>query len=117
MKVLKIIFLPLLLVIMLSSCTQIIDNYADEIRLNKWSAELENENSVTLKFKEDNAVFEVVSKDKQSCVKLKGLCIIDKSNIMISDKYDGQNYIFSYKLKDNRLKLTYNDGTITLKRK
>ncbi|MCH5303322.1 MAG: hypothetical protein J1E41_00540 [Ruminococcus sp.] len=101
----------------MSSCTQVVKNTADEIRLNTWSARLKSESMVTLKFKEDIASFKVTSSDKKPDLKLSGLCIIDSKNIMIFDDSDNQNYVFSYKLKENKLILGYNSVKLTLKRK
>ena len=115
MRILKF-FTAFILIIIMSSCTQIIKNTADEIRLNKWKAKLKSGSIVTLKFKEDSADFNISSKDKKSDVKLCGLCVIDSENIMIFDDNDNQNYVFSYKVKDNKLVLNYDEGEMVLKR-
>ncbi len=111
-------FLPVfMLIIIISSCTPVVKNTADEIRRNVWSAELKSGECVTLDFKEDDALFKILSKNKKTVLKIKGLCIIDKKKMMIFDSTDKENYVFDYKLKDDKLKLFYDSGELTLVRK
>lgn len=111
-KLLSAVFIALTM----SSCTQVIFNNSDEIRLNSWSAAQKGGNYVSLKFVEDNAEFKILSENKKPKLTIKGLCLIDKNNIMIFDNSDKQSYTFSYTLKDNKLKLRYDNGELTLKR-
>lgn len=115
MKRLSIIFVTILLILSLTSCTQIVSNTADQIRLNNWRAVLENESIVTLDFNEDIARFTVQKKNK-TYLKLKGVCIFDKESLVIFDESTSYKYSFDYYVTGNKLKLTYEDNSITLKK-
>lgn len=116
MKKLTFVIFVFMLIFMCSSCTPTIENSADEIRLNKWSYTTKYDKVVTLRFTGDKAVFKIDSSDSQACVKLKGLCVIDSDKIAIYNESDKENYIFTYKLKGNKLKLKYLGGKIILTR-
>lgn len=116
MKSVKIMILSVLCAVVMTSCTQTVSNTADEIRMNKWSAKLKSGSSVSLSIDDDLGTFQVKSKDKDARVKLSGLCVIDSESIVIIDSKDKQSYKFGYKLHNNKLKLKYGGGKITLKR-
>ena len=116
MKFFKMLIIFVLCAALMTSCTQTVSNTADEIRMNKWSTWLESGSSVSLTVNDDFGTFQVKSKDKDARVKLSGLCIIDSDSIVIIDSKDKQSYKFGYKLHNNRLKLKYGGGKITLKR-
>lgn len=116
MKFFKILIIAVFCVALMTACTQTINNTADEIRLNKWSTGLKSGSVVSLKINDDFATFRVKSKDKYARVKLSGLCVIDSDSIVIIDSKDKHSYKFGYKLHNNKLKLKYGGGKITLKR-
>ena len=116
MKKTTILIFTVMLLFFSTSCTQTVENSADEIRMNKWCLTTKYDNEVTLNFLDDIGIFQVKSTDKRACVKLKGLCIIDKDKISIYNEADKENYIFKYKLKSNKLMLSYMGGKITLLR-
>ena len=113
----KIKFLAVLsLIFIMTSCSGAVENAADEIRLNEWSARLKCGYDVKLSFKDDNAEFKILSKNKNSDIRLNGLCFIDRCRIMIFDSSDKDSYVFLYKLSDNKLSLKYDGGKIVLTR-
>lgn len=113
-KMKKILLIPLCILLLLTSCTQVVSNTADEIRLNKWSATLGGNRRVILSFKDDIGSFYISSKENK--IKIKGLTIIDSDTIAIFDSDDSEVYRFKYSLKENKLKLTNSYGTLYLKR-
>ena len=116
MKKTTLVILAFFLSFMCCSCTQVIVNSADEIRLNKWSAETEYDKVITLDFNGDKGVFKVNSRDKKASLTISGLCIIDADKIAIFNEADNENYIFSYKLKGDKLTLKYSGGKLNLLR-
>ncbi|MCH5298970.1 MAG: hypothetical protein J1E96_04315 [Ruminococcus sp.] len=116
MKLFKFLIITVFCAVLMTSCAQTVSNTADEIRMNKWSAKLKSGSSVNLSVDDDFGTFQVKSKDRDARVKLSGLCVIDSDSIVIIDSKDKQSYRFSYKLHNNKLKLEYNGGKITLKR-
>ena len=115
MKKLRLFAVVFLLILSFTSCTQIVSNTADQIRLNNWKAVLKNESVVTLEFDEDIAKFTVQKKNK-TYLKLKGVCIFDKESLVIFDESTSYKYSFDYYVTGNKLKLTYEDNSITLKK-
>lgn len=116
MKKKAVCLLTIVILLVFSSCTQIPENTADEIRFHNWALSTKYDKKVILKFNGDKAIFKVKSKDKAANVTLRGLCIIDKNKIAIYNEYDKENYIFTYKLKLNKLTLVHSGGKITLTR-
>ncbi len=112
----KFPYLLVLICILFTSCTQISDNTADHIRMNRWKNVMKNGTTISLEFnKKDYAMLSFSSKDKFASTKINGLCIIDKNTIMISDKTTKENFFFNYKVTGNKLKLKNKNGSITLK--
>ncbi len=115
MKIFKLLAV-LSLIFIMTSCAGTVENAADEIRLNDWSARLNSGYDAQLRFKDDNAEFKILSKNKKSDVRLSGICFIDRSRIIIFDSSDKDSYVFEYKLIDNKLRLRYDGGKIVLTR-
>ncbi|MGN1138105.1 MAG: hypothetical protein ACI4RM_01565 [Ruminococcus sp.] len=115
MKKFRLITITILLILALTSCSQIVSNTADQIRLNNWRTVLKNESIVTLNFNEDIAKF-TVEKNEKTYLKLKGVCIFDKESFVIFDESTSYKYSFDYSVTGNKLKLTYGDNSITLKK-
>ena len=116
-EIMKIkLIIPVLIMVILTSCTQVISDSADEIRLNSWRTELNSGSTVALRFDGDNAELKVDSKDKDACVSLKGLCVIDEKTVFIYNKSEGEPYYFNYNIKNNTLVLKYDSGTLVLTR-
>ncbi len=117
MKKLRLIPVMLVLAALFSSCTTVITNTADEIRSGRWEAKLSGGSSVSLSFSGDDGVFEISSDDEYACLKISGLCVMDTDGMILCDSADSEIYKFGYKLKNNRLRLTYDGSSITLTRK
>ena len=111
----KKLIIPIIIMIILSSCTQVVVNTADEIRMNKWSGKTENGNVFTLSFKNDKAEFKVQNNNKLNLI-LKGLCAIDNKRIMIYNQSENEPYFFEYTINNNNLILKYDNGIIKLRR-
>ncbi len=104
------------LIFFMTSCTQVIKNSADEIRLSSWRAELKGGGAVEFSFNEDDAEFIILNSKNKTVSEIKGKAFFDKTRLTVFDEKDTQSYVFNYKLKDNKLKLFYAGGEITLKR-
>lgn len=113
MKKLLLILL-FVLTVLFSSCTQTVENVYDEIKLNSWNLTTDYGKKVTLTFEDDVAFFKIQSEEKATDVQIKGLCVIDNEYITIFDQNDKESYMFKYKLKNNKLTLSYYDNKITL---
>ena len=117
MNNLKIKFIiPIIIIFFLTSCTQLVTNTADETRMNTWKAELQNGSIVTLSFENDTAQFRVEDEDGDVLTRIKGLCFFDNKSMLIYNKSESEPYIFEYKIKNNKLVLSYGGGRLVLTR-
>lgn len=100
----------------MTSCTQAIKNSADEIRLSSWRAELKSGGAAELDFDEDDAKFIILNSKNKTVSEIKGKAFFDKKRLIVFDEKDKQSYVFSCKLKNNKLTLFYEGGKLILKR-
>jgi outer membrane biogenesis lipoprotein LolB len=114
-KILTIYFLAFAM-LFLCSCSEVADTTAKELRSGIWQQNGDNY-TVSLEFKNDDAVLKI--KDNRSNKEriFQGTTIVTQDNIQISDKETLSTYSFDYKLKGDKVKLTYNDKTISLMKK
>lgn len=103
-------------VLLLSACTQTIENCGDELTLNSWSATLDNGVDVSLSFSDLSAKL-ILSKDNISDVVISGLCEISSNQLVIFDKKTGSFYAFEYQVFYDCVELSYADSTIKLFKK
>ena len=115
MKLYRLLLLFLLMVssaLILSACSRSIRCPADELTMYRWEAVFDNENTVSLTFDDDTAVFSI---DNPSfSVTISGTYFLDNSAFVISDTVTKANYPFDYQLHGDCVELTYGDGTIIL---
>lgn len=109
------LIIPIIIILLLTSCTQVIVNNSDEIRMNKWSAESENGNKAVLRFNEEIAEFKVMNNNKE-LLSLKGLCVIDDKKLLIYNQSEQEPYFFDYKISNNNLILNYDGKSLNLTR-
>ncbi len=76
--------------ILLTSCSRVVVNSADELTMHKWEREFENGTKITLSFSLDDATLRVKTNDGEDCV-LSGLCEINSSVFVIYDKDTGMH--------------------------
>ncbi len=107
-------FVPFLLiaVMLLSSCTQIINSAADELRMFSWEGTADNGNTASLLFCDNKASLSLQTHD--GLLRIHGLCLVDDEKLMICDEGSGMNYSFGYTLYGDRVELTATNGTLTL---
>ncbi len=102
------ILIMMSVVLMCSSCTEIINTEADEIRSFEW--QIRNDDiSAALSFENDNAAL-AISSYGESCI-IKGLCIISENTIVIIDNSLKNEYVFNYSLSGQSLILERNGET------
>ncbi|MGN0491329.1 hypothetical protein [Ruminococcus sp.] len=97
-----------------SSCTTDNSGYVNELVSSKWEAKLEGGAEVNLEFDEDTAVLKINNLGKST--EIKGSYIADENSFVIFMPEVAQNYTFAYTPKGDKLDLSYNDSTITLKK-
>lgn len=110
------LLITIIIMLFLTSCTQVVKSPADEVRMNRWSTELGSGSVVTLSFKDDTGELIIDGKGNAPKTSIKGLAVIDNSLIMLYDKAEREPYYFKYKIKNNTLILKYNKDSIVLTR-
>lgn len=113
MRILACFLLFTMLAIPLCSCTKVIDNCADELVSSRWSATLDNGNTITLYFAGDGAVLMVRFSDDTS-VSIYGLCEISDISFVIHDIKSMSAFAFNYIVHFDRVEVIYNQNTVVL---
>ena len=104
----------IMILFLLSGCTQVVDNNSDELRLYSWEGETESGNIVTLRFDGSDAALEIGYPDTEMIIS--GFCAVSDDSLMICDEETGFDYTFGYKLYGDRVELTFDSGQISLKK-
>lgn len=108
----KILLLLLIASVMLTSCTQVLNSPADEIRLYGWQSETNNGSEASLCF--DGSVCRFDFAGGETSFTLEGQCFLTDDRLIISDDASGQNYSFGYRLYGDRAELSYNGSVLSL---
>ncbi len=106
--------LCLVLLLIISSCAQINNSFAEELRASKWHTTFDNSTEVTLEFFEDNQAEISIKGDLDITCKISGTCVVNESSFVISDTTMAKNISIDYKLLGSEVELTYAGKTIVL---
>ncbi len=106
--------LLLVIVFILSGCTRSVKGRSDELRMYDWQSEFDNGNTVSLSFDGSDATLIIVNDDHT--LDISGLCAIDNESFVIFDENSDTNFAFDYKLYGDRVELSADNGTISLKK-
>lgn len=96
----------------LSGCMQSASGYIDELRENKWKAELDGGAEVELSFEDDFASLKINNGGESADIS--GRCIIDDKSFVIFVPEISQNYGFDYVPNGDTLELSFDGNTIIL---
>jgi len=110
------LIIPVIIMTIFTSCTQVVLSAADEVRLNTWTTELDNGYSVKLSFDEDTAIFKMKNTEADEATVIKGLCVFDEMRFLIYNQNENEPYVFDYKIKNNTLILKYEENSLVLTR-
>ncbi len=97
----------------LCSCTQVVTNSADELKMGEWSETLENESIILLSFDGDFAALEITNKGMES-VSISGLCEVSETDFVIHDEKTKTPFAFSYIVHFDRVEIVYGENTVSL---
>lgn len=116
MRILKKLVAVLLISVcfVFSACTTDTSGYVNELRSSKWGAKLDGGAEVNLEFDGDTAMLKISNSDKNA--EIKGVCVADEKSFVVYIPEVAQNYTFDYNPKGDKLDLSYNNHTITLKK-
>ena len=97
---------------LLCACQRTINTPADEIVLYEWRSQLDNGNTVSLRFEDDNAV--LTAQNDRFQLTVSGYCAMYDDCFLICDTDTTDNYTFYYQLYGDHIELTCGGGTISL---
>lgn len=111
----KIVFATMLVIIVLvlSGCSKVVMNSADELTMYMWGAQLENGNEISLKFDDDNATLSLILFDDEKVI-INGLCELSDTAFVIHDEKTKTPYAFSYIVHFDRVEIIYGENTVSL---
>ena len=112
MKKYSVIVIPLMICLLLSSCSRAVRSPADELCMSSWNSELDNGNIISLIFNDDTAVFR--AENQAFTLIISGIYIIDDDTLIISDTDTMMNYSFGYTVHGDCAELTWGGGTVRL---
>lgn len=96
----------------LVSCTPVINNASDELRMNDWRYEGDNGSTVSLSFDDTDAYLYI--ENAAYTLDISGLCAADDDSLTICDTDIGKNYSFGYHLYGDRVELNFGSGVLEL---
>lgn len=114
-KIIAIYFLSFS-VLTLSSCSEISNTNAKELRSSNWQQSSDDHLQLSLSFKNDDAVLKVYDIEKKSEYKITGTTIVTDENITINDNTTLSNYSFNYSIYGDKVELNYKGKNLELKK-
>ncbi len=111
-----IVYLLAFLVLFLTSCSEIIDTNAKELKANMWVEKDDDNLNCKLQFIDDKGKFTLQDKNNNQNYIITGVTIVNENDFTINDKGTLSKYIFKYKINNDSVKITYESKSITLKK-
>ncbi len=102
-----------LITVFLCSCTQVVTNSADELKMGEWSETLENESIISLSFDGDFATLKIANEYMEN-VCISGLCEFSETDFVIHDEKTKTPFAFSYIVHFDRVEIVYGGNTVSL---
>lgn len=100
----------------LTSCSEIADTNARELRNASWVQKDNNNLSLSLSFENDDGILTVKDKENKKDYVITGTTIVDENSLLIKDNSTLTDYKFNYKIKGKSVKLIFDEKTVKLKR-
>lgn len=111
-----IVYLLAFLVLFLTSCSEIIDTNAKELKANVWVEKDDDNLNCKLQFIDDKGKFILQDKNNNQNYIITGVTVVNENDFTINDKGTLSKYIFKYKINNDSVKITYESKSITLKK-
>lgn len=111
-----IVYLLAFLVLFLTSCSEIIDTNAKELKANVWVEKDDDNLNCKLQFIDDKGKFTLQDKNNNQNYIITGVTVVNENDFTINDKGTLSKYIFKYKINNDSVKITYESKSITLKK-
>lgn len=111
-----IVYLLAFLVLFLTSCSEIIDTNAKELKANVWVEKDDDNLNCKLQFIDDKGKFTLQDKKDNKSYIITGVTVVTENDFTIKHRETLSKYIFKYKINNDSVKITYESKSITLKK-
>lgn len=111
-----IVYLLAFFTLFLTSCSEIIDTNAKELKANVWVENDKDNLDCKLQFIDDKGKFILKDKKDNKSYIITGITVVTENDFTINDKGTLSKYIFKYKINNDSVKITYNSKNITLEK-
>lgn len=111
-----IVYLLAFLVLFLTSCSEIIDTNAKELKANVWVENDDDNLNCKFQFIDDKGKFTLQDKKDNKSYIITGVTVVTENDFTINHRETLSKYIFKYKINNDSVKITYESKSITLKK-
>lgn len=111
-----IVYLLAFFTLFLTSCSEIIDTNAKELKTNVWVENDKDNLDCKLQFIDDKCKLTLKDKKDNKSYIITGITVVTENDFTINDKGTLSKYNFKYKINDDSVKITYNSKNITLEK-
>ena len=108
------VYLFAFLVLFLTSCSEIIDTNAKELKSNIWVENNDDNLKGRLEFENDKCKFTLQDKQNKKNYIVTGVTVVNENDFTINDKETLSKYNFRYKINNDQVKITYESKSIEL---
>lgn len=108
------IYLLAFFMMFLTSCSEIADTNARELRSASWVQKDNNNLSLSLSFENDDGILTVKDKEKKKDYVITGTTTVDENSLIIKDISTLTDYKFNYKIKGKSVKLIFDEKSVKL---
>lgn len=108
------IYLLAFFMMFLTSCSEIADTNARELRSASWVQKDNNNLSLSLSFENDDGILTVKDKEKKKDYVITGTTTVDENSLIIKDISTLTDYKFNYKIKGKSVKLIFDEKSVNL---
>lgn len=108
------IYLLAFIVMFFTSCSEVVDTNAKELKSNVWIEKDKDNYGCKLEFVNDKGKFIITDKNNKKEYVFTGVTVVGEDNFTINDIGTLSKYKFNYKLDDSSVKITYGNKNITL---
>ncbi len=107
------IYILAIIIMFFCSCSQTVDTPARVVRSNVWTENSKNNVNISLRFKNDNAVLNILDEKNNKSV-ITGITLVTDDEISITDQATLTEYTFKYTLSGDSIKIKYNNKVLKL---
>lgn len=108
------LWLVSLISLFMTSCSQVTDAPAEELRAASWEEKTKDDVTLSLCFKNDDAILWIKDNKNNKKYKISGTTIVTNREIHITDIETLSCYDFTYILYGDRVELIYNNKKIEM---